>query len=66
MIYSDAENQRWWETLTRQDRHEILETISGNAKSPSVIQWLATLCMKLQANLPPTSIDLVKLRQWAK
>ena len=64
MIYSNEENRRWWEALTKTDRLSLIEIVEEKANQAWMHEWTNRLRGKLLAHIEPTADDLARLRKW--
>lgn len=64
MMYSDAENQRWWTSLGKSGQNELLQKIKDRASSRVLLQAVEAV-EALPAGRPPTQDQLHQTRKWA-
>jgi hypothetical protein len=62
MVYSDAENARWWADLSKQDRAEILATMIEKATDPS---FALSLSRQYDQRKDFSPKQLAAIRKWA-
>lgn len=66
MIYSDAENERWWKGLTKGDQEELLETMHFKASTPGFRDFVQSVWDRWKANVTLSPKELAALRKWDK
>jgi hypothetical protein len=66
MIYTDSENRRWWDGLTKKEQTDLLELIVEKATTPKVNDWAETLLHIHNHGGKLTDKNLASIRKWAK
>jgi hypothetical protein len=66
MIYSDAENKRWWDGMPKHDQAKLLQTILDKATTPGVKDWAELLIHVHQQGGALTPKNLASIRKWSK
>ncbi len=65
MLYSAAENRRWWDSLVKWDQSRLVSFVIEKAGNPAYKNTMAQLQRRLMAGGLPTDKDLEMLRKWA-
>lgn len=64
MIYSDQENRRWWNGLSKQDQSEIFDRILETVTMPKVREFYETLVQIWERGSQLSDANLANLRKW--
>ncbi len=64
MHYSDSENTRWWNGLTRLERDELLTKVDENARSMELRGIVAGVRRLLAQGNKPDAKMIAALRRW--
>lgn len=62
--YTDEENKRWWNGLSKYDQREIFGKILANANSLGVVRWAEELVTIWENGEVFPSKSLAFLRKW--
>lgn len=65
MEYSDAENIRWWQGLTKGDRLALITEIAEKATSARVADSTCRAIEAIKANQVPEPRDIAQIRKWS-
>lgn len=64
ILYSDAENRRWWNGLTKADQSDLLGKIVEKANSDYVRQWAEATLELWERGSFLTDKVLASIRKW--
>ncbi len=64
MEYSDAENIRWWDGLTRGDRVQLAMDIAERCTVGRIAEACANAINRIKAGERPEAKDIAIMRKW--
>jgi hypothetical protein len=65
VIYSDAENKRWWEGLGKTGQAELFDRIIETATSTLYVAAVNSMKARWEKGQDPSVSALISLRKWA-
>lgn len=64
MIYTEEENRRWWQSLTKVQKYDILELMAEKSNSITFHRMVKDILHKVDNDFVLSSDELAEIRKW--